>query len=59
MDKPARMWTGNFNSAQLNALVPVYPEVLNDESATMFKTTMVKLLNVLETDAALMWFAKS
>ena len=58
-DKPARMWTGNFNTAQVDALVAVYPGVLSDQSETLIKATIVKLLNVLQTGAAVMWFAKS
>ena len=58
-DEPARMWTGNFNPAQVDALVAVYPGVLTDESETLIKSTLFKLLNVLQSGAAVMWFAKN
>ena len=53
-DEPAQMWTGNFNPAQVDALIAVYPGKLTVESETLIKSTLFKLLNVLQTDAAVM-----
>ena len=59
MDEPALMWTGDFNSAQVGALVAVYPRVLTDQSETLIKSTLFTLINLLQTGAEGIWLANN
>jgi len=56
--EPARMWTGNFNDEQCEALQRGTKLVLSTDEATAIKLMLKQFMKIIHTGASVLWFTK-